>query len=83
MIKYAFQTHCYSIITMYIHIYVLTSDSYNDQLPVGLIAQLVEHCTGIVCPYILLFTYLFLWMLKFKIGDNIMRPLREISKEEI
>ena len=23
------------------------TNSYNDQLPVGLIAQLVEHCTGI------------------------------------
>ena len=68
---------------MYLHIYGVTSDPHIDQLPVGLIAQLVEHCTGIVCPYILLFTYLFVWMLKFKIGDSIMHPLREISKEEI
>jgi len=28
-------------------IYGLIIDSHNDQLPVGLIAQLVEQCTGI------------------------------------
>ena len=36
-------------------IYGLIIDSHNDQLPVGLIAQLLEHCTGIAevsvrCP---------------------------------
>ena len=43
----AFQIHYYSIITMYLHIYGLTSDPHNNQLPVGLIAQLVDRCTGI------------------------------------
>ena len=28
--------------------YGLIIDSHNDQLSVGLIAQLVEHCTGMV-----------------------------------
>ena len=28
-------------------IYVWTTNSQSDQLPFGLIAQLVEHCTGI------------------------------------
>ena len=30
------------------HLYGYNTNSQNDQLPVGLIAQLVEHCTGIV-----------------------------------
>ena len=29
-------------------IYRYITNSQSDQLPVGLIAQLVEHCTGIV-----------------------------------
>ena len=32
---------------IYLHIYGLIIDPHNDLLPVGLIAQLVEHCTGI------------------------------------
>ena len=28
-------------------LYRLITNSQNDQLPVGLIAQLVEHCTGV------------------------------------
>ena len=35
------------IIVVYLHIYGLVIDSHNDLLPVGLRAQLVEHCTGI------------------------------------
>ena len=37
----------------YIHFHLISStgilvtNSHNDQLPVGLIAQLVKHCTGI------------------------------------
>ena len=34
----------------YIHLFILhgyTSNSQYDQLPVGLIVQLVDHCTGI------------------------------------
>ena len=27
--------------------FLYITNSHNDQLPVGLIAQLVEHCTGI------------------------------------
>ena len=33
-------------IFIYLHIYGLVIDPYNDLLPAGLIAQLVEHCTG-------------------------------------
>ena len=39
-----------SYIFMHIHLFILHGyirDSQHDQLPVGLIAQLVEHCTGI------------------------------------
>ena len=36
-----------SSITIYLHIYGQIIDPYNDLLPVGLIAQLVEHCTDI------------------------------------
>ena len=35
---------------IYIHLFILhgyVTNSQYDQLPVGLIAQLVEHCTGI------------------------------------
>ena len=35
---------------IYIHLFILhgyITNSQYDQLPVGLIAQLVEHCTGI------------------------------------
>ena len=64
----AIQIHYYSVITIYVHIYGLTGDPHNDQPDIGLIAQLVEQCTGIPCLYIVLFTYLFFWMLKFKIG---------------
>ena len=35
---------------LYIHLFILhgyITNSQYDQLPVGLIAQLVEHCTGI------------------------------------
>ena len=35
------------IITTYLPIYGLIIDPHNDQLSVGVIAQLVEHCTGI------------------------------------
>ena len=28
-------------------LYGLITNSQNDQLPVGLLAQLVEHCTGV------------------------------------
>ena len=28
-------------------LYGLITNSQNDQLPLGLIAQLVEHCTGV------------------------------------
>ena len=35
------------IIVIYLHIYGLIIDPHNELLPVGLIAQLVEHCTGI------------------------------------
>ena len=35
------------IIVIYLHIYGLIIDPHNDLLPVGLRAQLVEHCTGI------------------------------------
>ena len=35
------------IIIIYLHIYGLTIDPRKDLLPVGLVAQLVEHCTGI------------------------------------
>ena len=33
---------------MSIIIYGLLIDPHNDQLSVGLIAQLIEHCTGIL-----------------------------------
>jgi len=36
------------IIIIYVHIYRLIIDPHNHLLPVGLIAQLVEHCTGIL-----------------------------------
>ena len=32
---------------IYLHIYGLIFNQHNDLLPVGLIIQLVEHCTGI------------------------------------
>ena len=32
---------------MYLHIYGLTRNPHNYQLPVSLVAQLAEHCTGI------------------------------------
>ena len=35
------------IIIIYQHIYHLIIDPHNNLLPVGLKAQLVEHCTGI------------------------------------
>ena len=35
------------IIIIYLHIYELITDPHNNLLPVGLIAQLVEHCTSI------------------------------------
>ena len=35
-------------VIIYLHIYRLIVDPCNDQLPVGLIAELVEHCTGIL-----------------------------------
>ena len=35
------------IIISYLHIYGLICDPHNDLLPVGLIPQLVERCTGI------------------------------------
>ena len=34
-------------VIIYLHIYRLIVDPHNNLLPVGLIAQLVEHCTGI------------------------------------
>ena len=38
----------YSIMSIiYLHIYGLIINPHNDLLPVGLIAQLVEHCTDI------------------------------------
>ena len=44
----AFQTHGkFLYYHHYLHIYELIIDPHNDLLPVGLIAQLVEHCTGI------------------------------------
>ena len=41
---------CYAVSYIYIHLFILhgyITNSQYDQLPVGLIAQLVEHCTGI------------------------------------
>lgn len=35
------------IIIIYLHIYELITDPHNNLLPVGLIAQLVGHCTSI------------------------------------
>ena len=35
------------VIIIYLHIYKLVIDPHDKLLPVGLIAQLVEHCTGI------------------------------------
>ena len=35
-----------SCIIIYLYIYGLITDSHNDQLLVGPIAQLVERCTG-------------------------------------
>jgi len=32
---------------IYLHIYRLTIDPHNKQLPVDLLAQLIEHCTSI------------------------------------
>jgi len=37
----------WAIIVIYFHIYGLIIDPHNDLLPVGLIAELVEDCTGI------------------------------------
>ena len=44
----AFQIHekLLYYIFIYLHIYGLVIDPYNDLLPAGLIAQQVEHCTG-------------------------------------
>ena len=38
-----FKTHIYTVSI----IYGLGIDSHNDQLPVGLIAQLLGHCTAV------------------------------------
>ena len=35
------------IVIIYVHLYGLIIDPHNDQLPIGLLAQLVGHCTGI------------------------------------
>ena len=35
------------IIILYLHIFGLIVDPHNDLLPVGVVAQLVEHCTAI------------------------------------
>ena len=35
------------LLFFYVTIYAIIVDPQNDQLPVGLIAQLVEHCTRI------------------------------------
>ena len=37
-----------SFIIIYVPIYRLIIDPHNHLLPVGLIVQLVEHCTGIL-----------------------------------
>ena len=48
--------HAFQIYVSCIHIYLFilhgyVTNSQYDQLPVGLIAQLVEHCTGIAETY--------------------------------
>ena len=43
--------------------WAIITNSHNDQLPVGLIAQLVEHCTGIaeVMGYMNFHIFTFNW----------------------
>ena len=43
--EFSIENSC--IIIIYLHIYGLIIDPHNNLLPVGLIMQLVEHCTGI------------------------------------
>ena len=40
-------TGIFNVFELGFHIYGLIIDPHNDLLSVGLIAQLVEHCTGI------------------------------------
>ena len=48
LLKPQLQIPCINIIYLHIHGLIYKIDQHNDQLPVGLIAQLVEHYTHIV-----------------------------------
>ena len=58
-------SHGISLIRSYIStLYELMIDPHNDQLPVGVVAQLVEHCSGIAevwvrVPYRPIFRFCF------------------------
>ena len=41
-----YNIHIFKVIHSSLHSFIMNQQ--NDQLPVGLLAQLVEHCTGIV-----------------------------------
>ena len=43
----AAQIYDFQIFTSHLLYKYILTNSHNNQLPVGLIAQLVEHCTGI------------------------------------